>query len=74
MSGVQVGWGGGGGGVGKWGDECSVNVGDFSYLFLKTFTEGAVTTEVASLFHYFITLAENADPPLRRWLAPWGTS
>ncbi len=27
-------------------------------------TEGAVTTEAGSLFQYFTTLAEKADPPL----------
>ncbi len=58
------------GGVGKWGDECSVNWGDsvqtFSNLFLKTLTEGAATAEAGSLFPYFTTLTENADPLLRR--------
>ncbi len=55
MSGVQVGRGGG--------DETSVPT--FSNLFLKTLTEGAVTTEAGSLFQYFTTLIENADPLLR---------
>ncbi len=78
MGSVQVGRGGrakGGGG------ECSVNGGEggktyvqaFSNLFLKTLTEGAVTTEAGSLFQYFTTLTENADPLLRWWLAPWST-
>ncbi len=60
-------------GVGKCVDECSVNGGDgkrlsskLSFLFL---TE-AVTTEAGSLFQYFTTPTENADPLLRRWLAP----
>ncbi len=30
-----------------------------SNLFLKTLTEGAVTTEAGSLFQYFTTLTEN---------------
>ncbi len=66
-------------GVGDWGDECSVNGGDgerlvskhFSNLFLKALTEGVVTTETGSLFQYFTSLTENADPFLRRWLALW---
>ncbi len=37
--------------------------------FLKTLTEGAVTTEAGSLFQYFTTLTENGDPSLRRWIA-----
>ncbi len=77
MGGVQVGLGG----VGKWEDGVSVNWGDegrfLSNLsptfFLKTLTEGAVTTRAESLFQYFTTLSENADPLLRRWLAPWST-
>ncbi len=45
-----------------------------SSLFLKTLTEGAVTTEAGSLFQYITTPPpENTDPLLRRWLAPWGT-
>ncbi len=64
------------GGVGEWGEECSVNGGDgerfLSKLsptfFLKTLIEGAVTTEAGSLLQYFTTLTENADPRLRRWL------
>ncbi len=31
--------------------------------FFKTLTEGAVTPEAGSLFQYFTTLTENADPP-----------
>ncbi len=58
---------------------CSVNGGGgkktsvqpFSSLFLKTLTERAVTTEAGSLFQYFTTLTENADPLLWWWLAPW---
>ncbi len=77
MGAVQV--GGGGGGWQKGVGECSVNGGDvekllskdFSKSYLKTMTEGAVTMEVGSLFQYFTTLTENADPLLRRWLAPW---
>ncbi len=45
----------------------------FSSPFMRTLTEGAVTTEGGSLFQYFTTLAENVDPFLRRWLAPWST-
>ncbi len=29
--------------------------------------------EAGSFFQYFTTLTENADPLLRRWLAPWST-
>ncbi len=69
------------GGVGEWGDESSVNGGRwvktsvqiFFNLFLKMLTEGAVTTEAGILFQYFTTLTENADPLLRRLLAPWST-
>ncbi len=49
------------------------NVQTSSNRFLKTLTEGAVTTEAGSLFQYFTTLTENADPLLRRRLAPWST-
>ncbi len=45
----------------------------FSNIFFKTSTEGAVTTEAGSLFQYFTTLTEKADPLLRRWLVPWTT-
>ncbi len=60
---------------GKWGDECSVNgerlLSKLSPTFSsKTLTEGVVTTEAGSLFQYFTTLTENADPLLRRLLAP----
>ncbi len=48
-------------------------VQSFSNLFLKTLTEGSVTTEDGSLFQYFTTLTENANPLLRRWLASWST-
>ncbi len=69
--GVHVGWGG----VGKWADDCYVNGGDgeilLSSVFLKPLTEGAVTTEAGSLFQFFTTIIENADPLLRRWLAAW---
>ncbi len=72
---------------GKWavyrwegGGECSVNgrwgkafTQTFSNVFLKTSTEGAVTTKAGSLFQYFITLAENVDRLLRRWIALWST-
>ncbi len=40
---------------------------------LKIFTEGAVTMEAGSLFLYFTTLTEKADPLLRWWLVPWST-
>ncbi len=78
MGGVQV----EGGGVGemrwgwvvrqrgRWG---KTFVKTFSNRFLKTLTEGTVTTEAGSLFQYFTTLTEKADPLLRRWLAPWRT-
>ncbi len=55
---------------GKWG---KTSVQTFSNLLLKTLTEGAATTEAGSLFQYFTTLTENADPLLRRWLAPWSS-
>ncbi len=45
----------------------------FSDLFWKILTDGAVTTEVGSLFQYFTTLTEKADPLLRRMLAPRST-
>ncbi len=46
---------------------------NFLQSFLETLSEGAVTTEAGSLFQYFTTLTENADPLLRRRLAPWST-
>ncbi len=55
------GWfaGGMGGGVGRRGDEYSVNGGDgdrfMSKLFLKTLAEGAVTIEAGGLFQHFTT-------------------
>ncbi len=56
---------GGKGGRGKGVGECSVNGGDgerlLFNLFLIVLTEGAVTTEAGSLFHYTTTLTENAD-------------
>ncbi len=63
-----------GGGGENWGDECSVNGEDgetSSNLFLKMLMNRAVTTEAGSLFQYFTTLTEMADPLLRRWLIPW---
>ncbi len=54
-----TGWCAGGMGGGRWG---KTSVQTFSNLFLKTLTEGAVTTEAGSLFQYFTTLTENADP------------
>ncbi len=41
------------------------SVQTFFNLFLKSLTEGAVTTETGSLFQYFTTLIENSDPLLR---------
>ncbi len=57
----------------EWGGEKKTPVQTFSNRFLKTLTEGTVTSEAGSLFQYFTTLTENADPLLRRWLAPWST-
>ncbi len=45
----------------------------FSNRFLKILTERTVTTEAGSLFQHFTSLTQNADPLLRRWLAPWST-
>ncbi len=39
----------------------------FSNLFLKIFTEGAVTTEVGSLFQYFTTITEKAGGGSCEW-------
>ncbi len=50
----------------RWGRWGKTYVQTFSNLFLKTLTEGAVTTEAGSLFQHFITLTENAGPLLRR--------
>ncbi len=61
MGGVQVGF------WGRWG---KTSVQNFFNLFLKTLTEGAVTTEAGNLFHYFTSFTESADPLLWRWLAP----
>ncbi len=49
------------------------SVQTFFTIFMKTLTEGAVTTEAGSLFQYFTALTEKADPLLRQWLAPWST-
>ncbi len=64
MGGVQV----KGGGVsvqsmGEMGKDFCPNLLQSS---LEKLTEGAVTTEAASLFQYFTTLTKNADPLLRR--------
>ncbi len=56
--------------MGGWG---KVPVQTVSNLFLKTLTKGAVTTESGRLLQYLTALTENADPLLRRWLAPWST-
>ncbi len=62
-----------GGVFSQWGRWGKTSVQTSSNRFLKTLTEGAVTTEAGSLFQYFTTLTENGDPILRRWLAPWTT-
>ncbi len=64
---------GGEGVISQWGSWGKTSVQTFSNIFLKTLPEGAVTTEAGSLLQYFTTLTENADPLLRRWLAPWST-
>ncbi len=64
MGGVQVGRGVSVQSMGQMGKNFCPN-------FLQPFLEGVVKTEAGSLFQYFTTLAENADPLLRRWLAPW---
>ncbi len=71
-------WGGGGREMerlvpSQWGRWGKTTVQTFSNLFLKALTEGTVTTEAGSLFEYFITHTENANPLLRRWLAPLST-
>ncbi len=60
MGGVQVGRGGGVGVFSQWGRWGKTSVHTSSNRFLKTLTEGAVTTEAGSLFQYFTTLTENA--------------
>ncbi len=42
-------------------------------LYLKILTNGSVTTEASSLFQYFTTLPEKADPLLRWWLLSYST-
>ncbi len=66
-------WEGGGWVFSQWGRWEKTSVQTSSRRFLKTLTEGAVTTEAGSLFQHFTTLIENADPLLRWWLAPWIT-
>ncbi len=78
VSGWYEGGGGGGLGVGEMSAQPMGEMGkdfcpNFINIFLKTLTERAVTTEAGSLFQYFTTLTEKADPLLRRWLAPWST-
>ncbi len=48
----------------QWGRWGKTSVQTSSNRFLETLTEGAVTTEAGSLFQYFTTLTENADPLL----------
>ncbi len=57
----------------QWGRWGKTSVQTSYNRFLKTLTEVAVATERGSLFQYLTTLTENADPLLRRWLAPWST-
>ncbi len=57
----------------QWGRWRKTSVQTFSNFFLKTFTEGAVTTEAWGLFQYFTALIENAARVLWRWLALWST-
>ncbi len=71
MGGVQVGRGGGV--FSQWGGWGKATAKIFSKRFMKTLTESAVTTESGSLFQYFTTLTESADPLLQWWLAPWST-
>ncbi len=71
----------GGGRLGNWSDEISLNGKDWEkkivHIFFKPFLEiltvGYVTTEVGSLFQYFTTLTEKTDPLFRRWLVPWSS-
>ncbi len=65
------GWyaGGGEGGLGI--DETSVqSIGETGQGFCPHFLQ---STEAGSLFQFFTTLAEKADPLLRRWPLPWST-
>ncbi len=62
MGGMQVGKGGGWVSVQSMGRWEKTSVQTFSSLFLKTLTEGAVTTELGRLHQHFATLTENADP------------
>ncbi len=74
MGGVQVGWvrvRNGEVSAQSMGGWEKTSVPTFSYIFLKKLTEGAVMTDTRSLFQYFTTLTENADPLLRRRLTPW---
>ncbi len=73
MGGVQVGRWVGGWVFSQWLRWGKSSVQTSSNRFLKTLTEGAVTTEAGSLFQYFTTLTENADLLLRRLLVPWST-
>ncbi len=57
----------------QWGRWGKISVQTFYNLYLEILTEGAVTTEIGSLFRYFTTLAKNADPLFLRWLSPWST-
>ncbi len=67
MGGVQVGWRGRKMGrcvfsqLGRWGKS---SVQTISKFFLKTLTEGAVTTEAGNLFQYFTTLTKNGGSHL----------
>ncbi len=49
-------------GVEKGGRRGKASVQTFSSRFLKALTVGAVTMEAGSLFQYFPTITENADP------------
>ncbi len=57
----------------QWGRWGRISVQTFFSLYLEILTEGALTTEIGSLFQYSTTLAENANPLFLRWLAPWST-
>ncbi len=71
MGGVQVGRGGVS--VQPIGEMRKGFCPNFLQPFLKTLTEGTVTTEAGSSFQYFTTLTENANLLLRQYLAPWST-